>query len=377
VSNASTPPQPGRPGIADAFGAGTALALTLLLAALHLRLWTRAGALWRDEANSVNVATLPNLGELWRHLELESLPLLWFLLLRAWSAAGGADSDAALRVLGLGLGLAVIAICWGVARRLGYGAPSVSLLLLLANPAVLRWGDSLRGLGLALLCVLLAFAATLHYLERPGRRPLLAFCAAGLLCVHSAYTSAVLLLAIVLAAVAVLLRRGDRSAALGALLGGGLAAASLLVYLPTLSDQRVWAVVNQHAFSLPEFAQRFAPTLSGQHPALLVLWPALLLVAWGLGLAMWRCPGRLGETPSERERALFAALAGGLGVVLFPAFLWWVSYPTQVWYYLTLLGLAALSLDVVLLPRLARPAGQALSTWQRWDSSARPGPATW
>ena len=58
------------------------LALLALVAALHLRLLLRGGGLWRDEVNTLHVATMPSLGELWRALEFESAPVLWPLVLR-------------------------------------------------------------------------------------------------------------------------------------------------------------------------------------------------------------------------------------------------------------------------------------------------------
>ncbi len=47
-----------------------------------------ASALYRDEANSANVATMSSLGEMWQNLPFESFPMLWLVLLRggAWSA---------------------------------------------------------------------------------------------------------------------------------------------------------------------------------------------------------------------------------------------------------------------------------------------------
>ena len=61
-----------------------ALAATLVALALHVRLFLSAGPLWRDEINTVVVATQPTLAGVWDRLEGESFPLLPYALLRLW-----------------------------------------------------------------------------------------------------------------------------------------------------------------------------------------------------------------------------------------------------------------------------------------------------
>src|ERR1700730_1159028 len=50
--------------------------------ALHLRFISNVGGLWRDEANSVQLSTLPTLNEVWRSLDFDSFPILFFAILR-------------------------------------------------------------------------------------------------------------------------------------------------------------------------------------------------------------------------------------------------------------------------------------------------------
>ena len=115
--------------------------VALLVAGLHLRLLLHAGGLWRDEVNTLNVATLPSLAELWRALEFESTPVLWLLLLRAWCALGLGDSDLGLRLLGLLTGIGIVAAAWWVARRFEVGSPLFVLLLVALNPELIRYWD--------------------------------------------------------------------------------------------------------------------------------------------------------------------------------------------------------------------------------------------
>src|SRR5689334_1640422 len=58
-----------------------------------------AGPLWRDEVNSINVAQMPSLKELWSNLKFESFPALWLLVLRGWSSLGLAENDLSIRLL--------------------------------------------------------------------------------------------------------------------------------------------------------------------------------------------------------------------------------------------------------------------------------------
>jgi len=62
-----------------------ALATTVVAVALHVRLFLSAGPLWRDEINTVVVATQPTLARVWDRLEGESFPLLPYDLLHVWT----------------------------------------------------------------------------------------------------------------------------------------------------------------------------------------------------------------------------------------------------------------------------------------------------
>ena len=92
----------------NVFESVTVTLLALLVTALHVRFVTNVGGLWRDEANSVNLATLPSFAEMWRVLDYDSFPILFFAVLRGWTAIFGANDDLALRVLGLITGLGIL-----------------------------------------------------------------------------------------------------------------------------------------------------------------------------------------------------------------------------------------------------------------------------
>src|SRR5438132_2137386 len=58
---------------------------TVLTAVLHLVFASHAGALWRDEVNSLELATVTTFSEMWKNLDYDSFPALFFLVLRPFA----------------------------------------------------------------------------------------------------------------------------------------------------------------------------------------------------------------------------------------------------------------------------------------------------
>ena len=111
---------------------------------LHWVNFRSAGALWRDEAGVVRIATLPTIREMWSNVGHESCPILFPALLRTWSfTVGGADP--ALRVMGFIVGLLVLGAVWLNGWFFHRSAPLVALSLLAVNASVVRWGERIRG----------------------------------------------------------------------------------------------------------------------------------------------------------------------------------------------------------------------------------------
>src|SRR5437016_2358004 len=168
--------------------AGTALAATwLLLSSVN------AGPLWRDETNSINVATMPSLTELWSNLPFESFPPLWLLLLRGWSGLWMAESDAGIRTLGLLIGLAVLGLLWLCARWLNGRAPILSLALLGSLPAFVNTVEANRAYGLAIGLLVLTFGLIWRLLESLSWSRAILAGAVSLLFVHCVYYDVVFL----------------------------------------------------------------------------------------------------------------------------------------------------------------------------------------
>ena len=97
---------------------------------------THAGALWRDEVNSVNISQLPSLSSVFNMNEFESYPILWLVILRCWYFLGLGTPDLSLRVLGLIMGLGIIAALWWSARNFHCKVPLISITIFCCSPSV-------------------------------------------------------------------------------------------------------------------------------------------------------------------------------------------------------------------------------------------------
>src|SRR5204863_8276599 len=159
--------------------------LVTIAVVFHLVFFRSAGALWRDELVSVNVASSPSmLGE----LHFESFPIVWPLVLRGWLALG-----LPLRVLGTMIGLGAFAAVWSAATMLGTRTPLVALAIAACTPSLIRSGDAIRGYGLAMATGVLAMAFI-------GRGKFVAGTIAAVIAVQCSYYNAVLVFAACVAA---------------------------------------------------------------------------------------------------------------------------------------------------------------------------------
>jgi hypothetical protein len=95
-----------------------ALSLTGASVLLHFFSLTQAGGLWRDEIAIANIATLPSWAETFRALPHDHCPIVFPAVVRIWTALGLAQTDTGLRLLGLGIGLFLLASFWAASRMM-------------------------------------------------------------------------------------------------------------------------------------------------------------------------------------------------------------------------------------------------------------------
>ena len=324
-----------------------ALATTVVAVALHVRLFLSAGPLWRDEINTVVVATQPTLAGVWDRLEGESFPLLPYALLHVWHSLG-LGTDAGLRAFGLIVGLSAIAALWWSQRRTGLPPPLLALALFAINPVVVRWGDSIRGYGLGELTILLAFTLVFEALRRP--RPVVVGLAAlaATAAVQTVYQNSVLVFAVgVAGAVISLGRRRPRRAAL-ALGIGAVAALSLVPYLAVMGRAREYRLVSIEGATPGHLASVFWRALGAE---IGVGWPGHVLAVAGVGAVAWALVNVATRRPASGRRpalAFYGLLALLIAIPAHFAFLLCLGFPTMPWYSLSLVALMAVSLEAML-----------------------------
>lgn len=341
----------------------TGVLLLLASAALHWQQKSMAGGLWRDEATSVQVASMPTLAKAWSYMEFDSFPILFHLVIRSWSGLFTAG-DASLRTLGLLVGLGVLGACWLGVRSLGVRAPLLTLALLGFNPLMVRYGDSMRAYGLGCALAVLAAAAVWRVAlasRIEWRRVLLAMLA-GVLSVQALYHNAGLLLASAVGGAAVACWGRRWRVAAMTLATGVPAALSLLPYLPALRRAGQWNVLFKFPVTAAWLWKRLSEVTGAPDPVGVWLWPALGFGA--LGLTAWRLldARRSPAVPTRAvtQRQVAAAVTLAVATATYGVFLRLVGYITEPWYYIAYLTLAAVCVDVVLgqpgetAPRVAR-----------------------
>jgi Dolichyl-phosphate-mannose-protein mannosyltransferase len=319
---------------------------TLITAAavyLHWVNFRSAGALWRDEAGVVRIATLPSAFEMWSDLGHESCPVLFPALTRFWSFIVSGN-DVALRVFGFIIGLLILGAVWLNGWFFHRSAPLVALGLLAVNPSVVRWGDSLRAYGLASMLMLVTLAMIWRFARSPSLKRWLVAALMAVISVQCLFQNSFLLLAVCAAAAAVSVRRHNFKNALAAPAIGVPAAISLLPYRAVIHEVQDWSVLSQIGFLPALIWTNLSDAMSPNIFWLRWFWIALAVAA------IARCVKKVRLMPDELEEdtnsaAFFAGTALIAGLIAFFIFLRIVKMPTQVWYFLPLTTFAAVCID--------------------------------
>ena len=356
-----------------------ALLIAVVAIALHVRFLNHAGGLWRDEVSLVNLASHSTLAD-FAH---DSFPVLMPLTVHGWMQAGFGKTDFGLRCLGAliggGIVLALLANGWATRRS----PPLIGLALFALNSTAILYGDSLRAYGLGSLGIVLTATAAWLLLQKPTLPRTAIFALTAILSVQALFQNAVLVAAICAGAFAVCWRQKLFSSALKVFLGGLLAAISLLPYLPNLLTVPANAAGLRTGFQPDVIHANLAAALGFPLPQYFFVWALLAVITIGCGIFLLTKNGRArhsvraaSDSPTRRARSvapyltaadstdaqLFAAVTLLVALVLFGGFLWFAALPTQPWYFLPLMALAAACFDTGLpsLPDRFRAAGFGL-----------------
>jgi len=337
-----------------------ALLITVLVVWLHLTRMKHAGGLWRDEAGAAQVALMPSVHELTKVFQHEAFPLLFPLTVRTYVAFAGA-SDTAFRVFGMLVGLGIIASLWINSKLLFEGVPLLSLALLGLNASVLQWGDSLRGYGMGIVLILITFGLVWRLVISPSIYLAISAALAAICSVQVLYYNAVLLFAIGAAGVAVAVRNRHWPRAFLLMGIGGIAALSLIPYVATLQRAKEWnLIITIPEFSFSFFWSKLSAALSSAGNGVCWLWVVLVIAVVAASVfVQFRYPSS--RPDRKRDLGLYCLVVLLLSSPAYFYFLKILSYPTQPWYYVALMGLVAVALEGAL---VALP-------WQRWSNAGR------
>ena len=328
-------------------GLGICLIATLLGIWLHAVYLTHAGALWRDEAGGVQLAQATDLSVKGRLAQDFTFPSFFPELLRAWLALGLGASDFSLRILGFVIGLGLLGAIWLNARLMGFRWPFITLGLLAANLALVRWGDSLRPYGCGSVFIMLTLGLIWRLVRAPGRTSFLTASLAAVLSVQTLYHNAFLVLAACLAGWVVCARHRQWKTAALVLGVGLLAAVSLVPYVPLLVSSREYTALFKMGFQLGRVWATLAFALGSDLGWPIWGWFGLAPLVLGAGWAA--LPERAKGSPVGcQDLPVFAVSALVAGIALFFAFLRLSAFPTQPWYFLPLMVFAASAMDAAL-----------------------------
>ncbi len=310
---------------------------------LHVVVLLHSGGLWRDEANTLNTSMLSSFSAFSDKMRFESYPVLWFLILRGWISLGFGETDLALRVLGLIIGLGIVGSLWLVGRNLEVRFPLVSLVLIALCPTIL-WGDTLRAYGLGVILILLTMGALWRAIEDPVPRKMLTSLVTAVLSVQCLYHNAFLLFALCVGGAAVGLYRRRWKLVLFPLGVGAVAALSVAPYYTIATKTAAWNVIVKMPMSLSWIIGKFGHAIDPADFFISWLWLFLILSAVVVFIRELCFSSR---SPSEdhKEMMLFLLVTMLVGIVSYGTFIRILSYPTQVWYYLPLMAVLAVIVD--------------------------------
>ena len=319
-----------------------ALLSALVLSFLVVRA-TNAGALWRDEAATLQLSQM-RAGEIFSNFQHEAFPPPFPFLIRAYTAVFGA-SDASLRWFGFTVGTMLIAAAWFNSRAFGDRGPLLVLTLFGLNATFLIWGTSVRGYGLGCVLLLLSLGLAAKAILRPTRSNAAAATLAGVASVQVMLNAVPLVAAIGASAFAVFVfQRRFREA----LITAGCTAICAISLLPYAGSYlgADWSVVLKYPATFLSLWEKFRLALEQPSNMAALFWYVLLPgILIGALSYVWFARGA--ETASDRGFLLFLALVSLLSIFAYFTFLKILSYATRPWYYLPLLCALAGAADLL------------------------------
>jgi hypothetical protein len=321
-----------------------ALLVVVAAVGLHLNFFSHAGGFWRDEVNTINVASHHSLDE----FRKDSFPVLFPLLVHAWLNYGPGEST--LRVFGLLIGFGILAVVLFAGWKIQRAPPLFALVLFALNPTLIVIGDSLRAYGLGTLFITLALLTAAWFLLKPDWKRLSLFTLIGVLAVQTLYHNAVFLGAICLGAMAVCARRKNYFAAVQIFGAGALAAISLVPYVTGVVAGREDSASLRTGLNPIRLVSGLLETFGYPHQEISLVWLLLFVALLWHGWRIWQQRKTSTDAPEivRADLLIFAAVTAGVSVFGFLGFLWLAALPSQSWYFLPLMIVSSLCLELAI-----------------------------
>lgn len=323
------------------------LLLMVFVVALHFKFLVNAGGLWRDETHSFNLANMPALKDVFDAQKIETHPVFMSLALRLWILAGFSTSDMKIRVFGLLVGLAILGALWLNARLLGYKLPTIGMLLLGLSPVIIRYGDSIRPYGLAMLFSLLAFGLYWRVTVKPSAKCVVPATLTGVIMVQCLTQNAFLLMAIGIGSMTVCLRKRLWKRAIF-IAGMGLTAAiSLIPYLSVWKQVKEVVLLN----TIPDGSAMNAMVNAFGSPGIAMSWVWIFLLVILIMIAKVD-QGRVQNKNDQSEMStgdlkLYAKTVLVISALGYTMFLSILNFYSQPWHFVTLIAVLAACLDAI------------------------------
>jgi hypothetical protein len=329
-----------------------AMIITIIALILHIRLFLCAGPLWRDEVNSIAIATGNSFTYLWENMQYDSFPVLWNIIVRYWVNSGIGVTDIGMRILGLLAGTSFVIALWWNARRLFNGIPMISLPLVGISTAAICYGDT-RAHGIGMLLGLISFSLIWSVTEAPSTMKVLISLIAAILSTHLHFYNCIFLLAACVGGMAVVYKRKNLKE-LGIILSIGIITAiSMLIYV---NSRKNWEELAKYDISIKwigiKFAEAVGFAFGNGYDNVPNYWLWIILVIIGIVAAISSNQERFRHilTDKQHDLILYCMVALIVGVPSYVIFLLILRYYMQPWYFLILMVLVSVCLDGLIIP---------------------------
>ena len=321
-----------------------AILITALVLFLLLVRATHAGALWRDECDSVELARMPALSDIVHNLKFTSFPILFPATVRLFTTVFG-TSDAALRCFGFVVCACLLIVAWFNARSRD-DVPLILPALVGLNVTFLTAGTWIRGYGLGSVLVTLAFGLTVLFVAHPTRLRLVLMFVCYIASMQSLYFPAAVIPAFLFAAFAISLFRREFKWALALCAVAGVCALSYIPKILTYFEIRDWVVALQRPTTLGELWQQFV--IACGWPAVISAGIWLAIIALSIIGSVWIAAAEARRDSISANVFVFASLTIVLAIPMYFIFLWRLHNIPETRYYLTLLCVLAAAFELVI-----------------------------